>query len=407
MSLSTIDHDWAGMPFVDIAPLVASDIEKAMPPYSAQGMKIHVNLTDEAIRAARPGQREAWVHDEVNRQLAVRIRPSGGKSFYFVRSERDEFPSRRKFLGDTATYSVAQARKKAEWTANPNYSQFIEPPPKLRRDIPIETAVTEYFKDNRTITSGWRGTVENLFERQLVPRFAGRTLSSIHKDEWLLLIELVALERKSRGVNLHKASRAFLYWAARCGLIEANPLARTRLDLIPHRAPHYLGINDLVAIHDAAQSLGHPWGAMIGLAILTGEPIEDVRRIRADQIDWKRAMWRVNGGFSFYLAAPPRDVDLPPQAMDLLAPYRQARGLLFPSPRSRLSQNPINLHAGVIKQLRTRSGVKGDWDMRDVRREVAREMKHLGKRPTAWAEQLDKARAEAKRAPNEMADIVL
>ncbi len=394
----------SAMPYVDIEPHLASGSIPA-------AREMPVVLTDALVRVAQPRQRETWVPDKESPWLALRIRPTGNKSFYFHSSGREEFGTWREQIGNAETYTVAEARRKAEWIAARLANGERPTKARPRRNAPFEKAVSEYFRSHPPASSDWFMTVKSLFDRYLIPRFTGHPLPSVRKDQWLLVIELVALEQPGRAINLHKASRAFLTWACRNGLIETNVLAATKPELPPSRSPRFLSVNELAAIFDAAQSLGPPWAAMVGLIILTGKAIKDVRWMDASHIDWDQGAWRIESLPTYDgLDMPDRRVKLPPQAMALLAPYRQWRGLLFPSPRGILNPKPINLHGRIIEEVRNRSGVPNRWGMRDVRRSVARELKRLRGQPASlavWAQRLEDVRAESTIPTDDMEDVIL
>ena len=173
-----------------------------------------------------------------------------------------------------------------------------------------------------------------------------------------------------------KATKAFLSWAAERGLLEANPLAKFKLDLMPVRRSVWLSNEELVAIYEAAQKLGPPWGAMIGLLILTGEAVKELRQMTGHEVDWVRGNWSAKHCSDWGTTRGPV-VFLPPLAMELLAPYRQVSGYLFPSPRANF-ERPINLYREVLERLKSEWSVSCHWGMRDIRRTVSHEIQRLG-----------------------------
>jgi hypothetical protein len=352
----TMIEAYNGMPFEDADPALAIQIERLLQDSPFKRRKpwfgVRVMLTDALVQAAICDGNEAWVMDKANPALALRLRPTGGKSWYYL-YDKDE-GARREYLGSVTDYTVEEARKKAEWTAG-EYG-FVRPPPRLRGDMRVAAIVVQYFNEHPPDASDWFKTVQSLFDRYLLPRFSGEFLSAIRKDRWLLLIEKAALEQKSRGANLHKALKAFLSWTVKRGVLHANPLAKTVLDLPSERETVRLRMDDLCGIYETAQTLGSPWAAMVGLAILTREAIEDVRQIRGSDIDWNAGVWR---------AGPP--IKLTPEMRNLLEPYRFTKGYFFQSPRI-LHPRPINFYREILERLRTVSDVPGIWTMRDVRR---------------------------------------
>jgi hypothetical protein len=61
-----------------------------------------------------------------------------------------------------------------------------------------------------------------------------------------------------------------------------------------------------------------------------------------------------------------RTIPLRAEALAFLAPYQNAKGYFFQSPRS-LFPKPINFYAEVIERLKEKSGVNSDWGIKDLR----------------------------------------
>ncbi|MBW7909505.1 MAG: DUF4102 domain-containing protein [Kiritimatiellae bacterium] len=367
--------EFDGMPYIDVDPVesipASSDdwfnpdefyepIPRRRQNGSRQG---YLFLTDELVQSASPGNSEAWWRDTENWHLALRIRPTGGKSWYFIPHRGED--GRRERLGSASDYTVAEARKKADQTVYRLESE--RPGPRLRRDMRISRAVAEYFKEHSPSDSDWFKTVESLFNRYLVPRHSDQMLVGMSKAQWLLMVEKASFERPSRGVRLHKALVTFLYWAVERDLIDANPLARTRAPTPPVKEPVRLLPSELRSIYDAAQKLGAPWSVMVGLTMITGEAIEDIRHLRDRDIDWTSQTWTVEwrsapSAFSSRL----RTIRLRAEVLALLARYRDTKGYFFQSPRSLLPR-PINFYTEVIERLKEQSGVNSDWGIKDLR----------------------------------------
>lgn len=364
-----------GMPYVDADPVASilkrgdewidpDEFYEPIPRRRQNGSRQgYLFLTDELVQSASPGNSEAWWRDTENWHLALRIRPTGGKSWYFIPHRGED--GRRERLGSASDYTVAEARKKADWTAYRLESE--RPRPRLRRDMRISRAVAEYFKEHPPSDSDWFKTVESLFNRYLVPRYGDQMLLGLLKAQWLLMVEKASFERPSRGVRLHKALVTFLYWAVERDLIDANPLARMKSPTPPVREPIRLLPSELRSIYDAAQELGAPWSVMVGLTMITGEAIEDIRHLRDRDIDWEACTWTVEWrGAPSAFPSRLRAIPLRAEALALLAPYQATKGYVFQSPRALLPR-PINFYAEVVERLKERSGVNSDWCIKDLR----------------------------------------
>ncbi len=380
----------AGLPYENLDPpaLVAhlDEEHRQRQPKRRRGQRdyVQVRLTDDLVRAMQPPAREEWVRDGGCPYLALRIQPGGSKSWYYLHSDRDEQHSEREHLGSASDYTVEEARRKAEWR-HAGHHGVDRRAPRLRRDLSLKEVVTLYFFERSPTDSEWFRVMERLFARYLTPRFGSQPLSALDRDRWLLLAEKVAADRPTRGVNFLKGAKAFLSWAVERGLLQANPLAKAKLDLPPVRQATFLSVDDIRAIFVAAARLGHPWAAMVGLVILTGEHMEDVREMRGEAVFWNESGWAVEyDRWRGPHLDTSRRIDLPPEAMVLLAPYRGTRGYLFASPRALLTPKPINFYAEINERLRQESGIPKPWTARDLWLSVQREAGRLKKDSETW-----------------------
>ena len=408
-----MNYEFEGMPFEDLSPNVAPAGEgsKELSPANRRSRRecAYVDLTDELVASARCDTSEAFVFDLKNPRLALRLRGSGHKSWYLLApAERSTYPddpirsARRKFLGDVGTFSVADARKKAEWERQD--LSIIKRQRRLRGDLRVSAVVSEYFKDHSPEHQEWFATVQSLFGQYLLPKYRTRTLSAIRKAQWIEMIEVASLHQVSRGRNLLKALRAFLSWAVARGVIDANPLLRLKLDLPSARTMVYLAEADLAQIYEAAQSIEKPWSVMLALVILTGEAMEDVRQLQRGDIDWSSETWTVEWAEDFlYGRSPIRTIHLSQEALRLLAPFRSANGYFFPSNGAHFWPKPINFYSEVIDRLNEIAGTRRKWGLRDCRQGAFHAISRRGEGKCAldhWSKELI-ARLRERRSKKE------
>lgn len=371
-----MDSTYTGLPFDDTDPEAAALFANTgTEPVLRKRMRnvdsASAVLTDENVRAAIPALQECWVHDVICPALRLRVHPTGGKSYYVQRSEIEDAGSGREFLGDASEFTIAQAREKVRWRAMGVY--LSTPRKKYRRDMRINEVLEKYFQEYPPERSVWFRTTKTLFYKYIAPRYGDYFLAGIHKERWLTLIETAALDLPSRGINLHKGLRSFLNWSITRGLLQTNALSRTKVELpifeVPPN-PKSLSVDNLCDIFRAAQDLGEPWSTMVALFVLTGEAMEHVRHVANGNIDWDTNIWTPERR-----AAPKWTVQLSPEAVKLLAPYRDRKNYFFQSPRSAL---PINFYTEIIEQLRTKTWIPWEWTIRDIRFAVRREIEQLG-----------------------------
>jgi hypothetical protein len=133
-------YSGAGLPIEDDQPEIAALFlaERAgQVPKRRRRDWLTIELTDQLIEMAQCRERENWIQDSVNQFLALRLRPTGGKSFYFLFSDREFHECRRDFLGNCSDYTVAEARCKADQFFK-MLPLFEKPPKRLRRTAAIE-----------------------------------------------------------------------------------------------------------------------------------------------------------------------------------------------------------------------------------------------------------------------------
>ena len=256
------DQIAGGMPFEDIDPTPFGAMTYPEVPKKKKRRRsdLRLDLTDELIKAFPPPYSEAWLRD-LQSDLAVRLRCSGSNAFYLLldsdkplHPDADGQVARREFLGSVEDYTVAEARKKAGWAKTAISADRRKP--RLRRDMWIRAIVDEYLKEHNPRDSEWFVTTETLLRNYLVPKFGDNFLAGVQKDQWLLLIDKVALEKQSRGSNLLKVLKAFLWWSVRRGLLHANPLAREKLEIPALRHAVHLDAPELAIICEVGKQLG-------------------------------------------------------------------------------------------------------------------------------------------------------
>jgi hypothetical protein len=147
--------------------------------------------------------------------------------------------------------------------------------------------------------------------------------------------------------------------------------------------------------------LGAPWSVMVGLLILTGAPMEDIRKIRGCDIDWTLSRWTPKHRNSH------EGLSLSKEVIRLLEPYRNEGGYLFQStaPRRKTKfllddssgERPVNLYTEILEQLRDSCRISWKWGVRDIRHAVQVEVHRLDARHNGlslWSEKFVAKRDE-------------
>lgn len=342
-------------------------------------------LTEELVRLATTKENEVWFGCEDEPNLRVRLKKSGSKSYYFVtRHYLQENQNsniiqywgskkhRRFLLGKCSDLTLEQAKREVRRiTQNVDFpSDFSR---KLSKSITTIEAIEEFYTEKgiKQSRKGWPLRVKNLFNQYVIPHLGSDLIRIVRSDRWLLMVKKATADKETRGRDLHKALKTFLYWASRRQLIYGNPLAQTAHFAIPVYERVWIKPEAARSIYNAAQNLGYPWSAMIALIMTTGETLETVRHIEGRHIDWETGIWTVSHRKSEW--QPAKKITLQSGILELLFPHRNP-DLLFKSRQLSVrrgqqkyyNRNPINLHTGVLDHLKSASG-DTSWRIKDLR----------------------------------------
>ena len=143
------------------------------------------------------------------------------------------------------------------------------------------------------------------------------------------------------------------------------------------REPADLTVEELAAIYLAAMKLERPWSAMLGLVILTGRPMADVRQIGRSKFDRKTHAWKIVRNEAFGFVLPYTTLVLAPEAVALLEPYLNGDFRFFPSRTSHLWK-PANFSDEIVDKARTACSLTKRWYLGDCSHSAAREIERLG-----------------------------
>jgi integrase len=287
-------------------------------------------LTDRAIKAMKPATKAYDMHDVIVPGLALRVLPSGVKSFVLIaRFPGSRNPTRRS-LGQYGELTLEAARAKArQWLEL--IARSIDPAEEVKRQrreqerkraATFEAVVEDYIRvevygpggekrpkhrtADKTVTA-LRGT--------LVPLFGHRPITELTAPEILRPLELIGqigsdralLELKARkqlvrpgrkrrpALSQARSLFAFmemvLNWAsepdAHYGL-ERSPLERVRVSRYFGRAEtreHVLNDDELATLQVATSRLAPPHRQMYGTLLHSGLRLGEVARARWGELE--------------------------------------------------------------------------------------------------------------------------
>ena len=317
---------------------------------------MRVRLTDARVAALRPRKREYTVWDERMAGLGVRVRPSGHRSYIYLRG------GRKASLGPAALKDIDEVRREClslavEEPAGkvPTFAEFVAGPWK-------EACWERYKRATR------RG-IESALNGQLLPAFGTRPLDRIAAVEvncWFDQYSRTAPGGANEALNVFKR---ILNRAVASGLIEKNPATGIRRNPRP-KLTRFLSREEIRRLHRELDRCAPPTARLsrrrqadiVRLLLATGCRRNEIVRLQ----------WREVDGAVLDLAdgkTGPRKVFLNAQARAIVE--RQPRTespYVFPSASN--PARPANENLPLWYEARKRAGLE-DVRLHDLRHTFA------------------------------------
>ena len=238
-------------------------------------------LTDASVEALKPQAKRYLVYDSVVSGLAVRVAPSGRKTFVLVGRHGAKHSS-RKSLGDVtldeARAKVQSCHKAGRSTAQaPTFGDVV-----ARYLVHIKHQKRE--RDGRLILN-----------REFVSRWAHRRLDTITRKDVLEVTDAALVLGHVYAAHAAWAHVRRVYnWAIARGLCESSPCDRVRpRDIIGERRPRHRVLTDdeLRRVWHAAGDLEYPFGPFYRLLMVTGQRRAEVANARRSEFNLKDRVW--------------------------------------------------------------------------------------------------------------------
>jgi integrase len=366
-------------------------------------VRVTKDLTDVRIRNARPTDKQYEVFDRSVGGFALRIAPSGSKTF--VVNFRCNGKNRRMSLGNASVLSLADARAAAV-AAKARAKSGIDPLDERRREQEQNQREVqiEVLKDERSFAAvadlyiqryaRGRGKIPNkktwreddrILQKYVVPKWGPLQIEDIGRSDVVALLD--SIEDKS-GVYMTNrvlaTIRKLLNWAMdERALIESVPIGKKMMRKGEKKRTRVLSEDEIRSFWVAAGKLEYPFGPLFRLLLATGQRRDEVATMQWSQLDTKEALWTIP---SYETKADRGDhiVPLNAVAMEVIGGLHciDDSDLLFPT-----SSNPTRAVSGFSKakarcDKHTTSKAfeeanmvaLTDWRLHDLRRSCATTM---------------------------------
>lgn len=349
---------------------------------SAARQSHRTRLTDRFIDAIKPppaGSPAIDYPDEITPGLVLRVTAAGVKSWSFRFRNRDR-KTTRKALGTYPAVKLADARTEAGKLKQQvrDGVDITAPPPAVREAVTFSMVLDRW--ERRQTKLGKRSVAETrrILDLHVVPKLGARGVDAIRKRDVIEILEYLR-DEMGYAAQVNRVQRAIsgvLAYAVDADVIEVNPLAGLKPQVIEKERERVLDLDELAKVWTAAEALSATGRALVRLLILTGQRREEVTGMAWAELDYDHANkeW-TNGGVWMIPAERAKGkrehaVPLSPEAREIIAaqPVGAAGDFIFSASFGRTSFAGWRRAAMTIAE---KAALPEPWVIHDLRRSFA------------------------------------
>lgn len=349
-----------------------------------------LRLTDRALRREAPkeGQIELW--DDLVPGFGLRIAAKGARTFFVMKRVKGRLV--RRTVGKASDLRLPAARERAR-TMLEDMQRGIDPAPRAaapgEAEWTFEKVAAAYFADPAKRGGGRLASKSELQRKVRVDlaEWASKPIAEIDKSE---IKRLLGEKRRAAPVAANRLLaliKRIMRWAAIEDIIPANPAADIEGTEETER-DRVLTLAELKHVWRATRALGHPYGPLVRVLILTAQRRSEVAGMTRAEIDG--ASWRLpdarakrRKGHLIPLSAPAAEIlSACPRfaGSDLYFTTGRRKGReTTPAPVSGWSRVKDRLDAIIVRERAKAAGEEPDaerhglppWTLHDLRRSVA------------------------------------
>ena len=315
-----------------------------------------INFTTDKLTKLQPEATEYMERDAGHAGLALRVRPTGAKTFCFFRHVPATNRTERITLGKFAQkggMTIDAARKRAtevQGTVNANKSPALERS-KYKDSDTLEVAFANYMTNHvRAHLAEKTGKdFQQLYDGYIVPsRLHLKKLVDIdHGDVETLHVRL-GVDSKWNANKVAGLIRAIYNHAAKHVKTPlANPIKGLKMFDTPGRE-RYLTVEEFPRFVAALAETPQPWRDFFRMLMLTGVRLNNMLSARFDQFDLTHARWTIAG--ADHKNKKTHSMPLPQEAVEIvrrrLAAVPKGCPWLWPATGKRHSESGHITHVG-------------------------------------------------------------
>lgn len=372
-------------------------------------------ITKRTVDGAQPGSRDQFIWDTDVAGFGLKVTPAGGKVYIFQYriarpGEASRTAAKRYTIGKHGKLTPDQARKRAKELAamvetgtDPRQAEldaYAAADAAKRAEaerVRVETElafsrVADQWLDHYEHEKGRRPAsirqAKLVVENHLRPALEAKPMPHIGRGELQPIIDAMPAKQRAMKRAVFAYASILFGWAAKRGMINANPLSAMERPSPPPARKRVLTDSELADTYLAASGMEAPFGPFFQMLILTGQRRSEVAGIAWSELDRDEATWTIPPERAKNKAA--HIVPLSPAVIDQLDLLAGAQGDDEPkwpkagfilstngrTPISGITKAKQRLDAAIAKR---RDGeALDDWRIHDLRRTLATGLQRLG-----------------------------
>ena len=341
------------------------------------------NLNDPFIKFYKAPDKRVEVYDENIQGLALRVTPTGHKSFVFRYRYNNKV--KRYTIGSYPNVGLAQARSDAKELSY-KVSRGIDPNEEKRQNkkpAPKEftfSELCERFK-KRHLPSLRKSTSDEylrIIDKELNPVFGRFEAKEISRKQIIDLLDKIAYDRKTVTLSnrIRSVISSIFSFGVDKAIVEVNPVLSIRKKKNSNKRDRVYSEKELKILWKAFENQAEPIQSIYKMLLISGQRSSETRRIKWAHLDFEKKLWTIpeeetKGGRTHI-------VPLSEMALELLSnikPLTSTSNFVFKSPKS--ENAPIRWVHKATERIKIETGID-DFRPHDLRRTMASNTAQLG-----------------------------
>ena len=262
---------------------------------------------------------------------------------------------------------------------------LVEEQARVERDLAFSRIAKlwlEHYQNDMERRASSVAMATLVVNRYLMPALGDMPMPQIGRSQLQPVIDSIPSHKRGIRRAVFAYSSVLWGWAIRRGHIDANPILAMEKPPAPAARERVLTDNELMQVHQAAETLHPIWTAFFKLLVLTGQRRSEVAGIMWEELDRATATWTIPA--SRAKNAKAHLVPLAPASVWLLD--AQAGGAEWPqrgfilTTTGRTPVSGISKAKAALDTAMSHEGRVAPWRLHDIRRTVATGLQRLGVR---------------------------